>query len=224
MQYEEKTLFEYLLSVYVSIILKDIVQHQRIQNVSFFQDLYRYTMTNIGNIISAKSIRDYLTAQRLTISTDTVINFLHYGTETFLLNKVKSVHPNTKQYFEIFNKYYAGDLGLRNAIVGYGFDKDMRKLMENYVFLELKRNGYEVKIGRLANEKEIDFIAEKQGIIKYFQVCYLLDTQETIDREYGVFAEINDNWEKYVVSFDERDMGIKEGIKRVSVMELSKVL
>jgi predicted AAA+ superfamily ATPase len=117
LEYHEKTIFEYLLSVYSSIVLKDIIQHQRVQNVDFFQNLYKYTLSNIGNIISGKSIRDYLQSQHIVISTDTVLNFLHYGEETFLLNKVKSVNPDTKKFFEIYNKYYAGDLGLRNAFV-----------------------------------------------------------------------------------------------------------
>jgi len=125
MHYDEQSIFEYLLSVYSSIILKDIVQHQRIQNVRFLQDLYRYTMSNIGNIVSAKSIRDYLKSQQIVISTDSVINFLHYGTETYIFNKIGSVNPDTKKYFEIYNKYYAGDIGLRNALVGYNFDKDI---------------------------------------------------------------------------------------------------
>jgi predicted AAA+ superfamily ATPase len=113
---------------------------------------------------------------------------------------------------------------LRNAIVGYDKKKDIWKLIENYVFLELKRNGYEVKIGRLSNGKEVDFVAEKQGIIKYFQVCYLLWSEETIEREYSALEEIHDNWEKFVVSFDETGFGNSGGIKRVSVMELGKVL
>ena len=153
-----------------------------------------------------------------------VLTYLSYGTKVYMIDMIKSVHPDTKKYFEIFNKYYVGDTGLRNALVSYDFDKDIWKLIENYVFLELKRHGYEVKFGRLSSEKEIDFIAEKQGIIKYFQVCYLLWSEDTIAREYEPLEEVRDNWEKFVVSFDEVDFWISGGIKHVKVMDLAKVL
>ena len=96
--------------------------------------------------------------------------------------------------------------------------------MENYVHLELKRMGYYVKIGRLSNDTEIDFIAEKGNIIKYFQVCYLLNGEETIKREYAPLEKINDNWEKYIVSFDDISLGISKGIQHISVLELERYL
>jgi predicted AAA+ superfamily ATPase len=224
MEYSDEVIFSYLFSVYNTIFVKDIIHHNVIKNVAFFEDLYKYTLSNIGNIITGESIKNYLKSQHIAMGNETILNFLHYGQETFLLNKVGSVNPDTKQYFEIYNKYYAGDLGLRNAFVGYTFDKDIGKLMENYVYLELKRHGYEVKIGRLFNKKEIDFIAEKHGIIKYFQVCYLMGDEKTMAREYSPLEEIHNSWEKFVVSFDEIDHGIHNGIKWVSVMNLNTLL
>jgi predicted AAA+ superfamily ATPase len=97
-------------------------------------------------------------------------------------------------------------------------------LIENYVFLELKRKGYHIQIGRIANEKEIDFVAEKQGIIKYFQVCYLLDNESTIEREYSALEEVRDNWDKYVISFDEENFGSRKGIKHINVMDIASIL
>lgn len=224
MEYSNEVLFSYLSSVYNTIVLKDIIQYNNIKNVVFFKDLYKYTLANIWNIVSWKKIKDYLKSQNISLWNDTVLNFLHYAENTFLLNKVFSVNPDTKKYFEIYNKYYVWDLWLRNSLVWFDLKKDIWKLLENYVFLELKRNWYEVKIGRLSSWKEIDFIAEKNWIIKYFQVCYLLGSEDTMNREYASLEEINDNWDKYVVSFDDIDFWISNWIKHINVMKINKIL
>ncbi|MDD3303152.1 MAG: ATP-binding protein [Candidatus Gracilibacteria bacterium] len=221
---EEKIVFDYLKGIYSTILLKDIVSSFGLRNVYFFENLYKYIFANIGNIFSAKSISDYLKGQKVKISPETVLNYLDYGLKVYMLELVKSVDPDTKKYFEIYNKYYIGDLGLRNSLVGFDYKRDIGKILENYVFLELKRNGYSIKIGRLQNGKEIDFIAEKNGIIKYFQVCYMLGGEETIAREYSPLEEIKDNWEKYVVSFDNIDFGVSNGIKHIKIYDLENIL
>ena len=224
LEWSDDTIFSYLLSVYNTIVLKDIIWHHNIKNINFFRDLYKYTLSNIWNIVSANSIKDYLKSQKISLWNDTVLNFLNYAVETFLLNKVYSVNPETKKYFEIYNKYYVWDLWLRNAFVWYNFAKDIWKLLENYIFLELKRNWYNVKIWRLKWWIEIDFIAEKNAVIKYFQVCYLLWSEETISREYNSLKKIQDNWEKYIVSFDDINHWIDEWIKHISVLDLENIL
>ncbi len=224
MDYSDEVIFSYLVSVYSTIVLKDIIQYNNIKNINFFKDLYKYTLSNIWNIVSWKKIKDYLKSQNISLWNDTVLNFLHYWENTFILNKVYSVNPDTKKYFEIYNKFYAWDLWLRNSLVWFDFKKDIWKLLENYVFLELKRNWYNLKIWRLSSGKEIDFIAEKNWITKYFQVCYLLWSEETMNREYAPLQEIKDNWGKYVVSFDDIDLWISEWIKHINVMKISEVL
>ncbi len=224
MERSDEVIFPYLQSVYNTIVLKDIVQYHNIRNVQFFKDLYKYTLANIGNVISGKSIKDYLKSQNISLWNDTVLNFLHYALQTFLLHKVYSVDPQTKRYFEIYNKYYVWDLWLRNSLVWYDVKRDIWRLLENYVFLELKRYWYDVKIWRLRSWKEVDFIAEKNGIVKYFQVCYLLWWEETINREYSSLETISDNREKYVVSFDDIDFWISNWIRHINVMNISKVL
>lgn len=224
MEYSKEVIYSYLQSVYNTIILKDIIQYHNIKNIQFFKDLYKYTLSNVWNIISWKSIKDYLKSQNINLWNETVLNFLNYAENTFLLNKIYSVNPDTKKYFEIYNKYYVWDLGLRNSLVWFDLKKDIWKLLENYVFLELKRNWYHLKIWRLSSGKEIDFIAEKNWITKYFQICYLLWSEETITREYSSLQEIKDNWEKYVVSFDDIDFWISEWIKHINVMKISEVL
>ncbi|MDQ7010116.1 MAG: ATP-binding protein [Candidatus Gracilibacteria bacterium] len=224
MKEDEKVIFNYLSSIYSTILLKDIVRSFGLRNIDFFESLYKYIFSNIGHIFSAKKISDYLKSQRVKISTETVLNYLGYGLKVFLLDLVKAEDPITKRYFEIYNKYYVGDLGIRNSLVGFNFGRDIGNLLENYVYLELKRKRYEIKIGRLKSGKEIDFIATKNGITKYFQVCYLLGSEDTIKREYGSLKEVSDNWEKYVVSFDDIDFGISEGIKHINIMDLEKHL
>lgn len=224
MEKQDFVIFNYLRGIYSTILLKDIVKYFWLRNVDFFENLYKYVFSNIGNIFSAKSISDYLKSQKVNISPETVINYLGYWLKVYLIDLVRASDPDTKRYFEIYNKYYTGDLGLRNALVGYNFWRDIGKLLENYAFLELKRHGYDVKIGRLKSGKEIDFIAEKNGVTKYFQVCYLLGWEETMTREYASLREIRDNWEKYVVSFDDIDFGVSEGIRHINIMKLGKVL
>ena len=224
MNKEDLIIFNYLTWIYSTILIKDIVKYFWLRNIDFFESLYKYIFSNIWNIFSAKSISDYLKSQRVKISSETVLNYLDYGLKVYVLNLVQAVEPETKKYFEIYNKYYVWDLWLRNALVWYDFKRDIWKLIENYVYLELKRHSYEIKIWRLKSWKEIDFIATKNGIMKYFQVCYLLGSEETMQREYSSLEEISDNWEKYVVSFDEIDHWIHNWIKHINVMNLEEVL
>ncbi len=155
---------------------------------------------------------------------ETVLQYLHYGQDAFLLHKVKSFDPGSKKIFEIYQKYFVGDIGIRNAVVGYQPVRDRGRILENYVYMTLKAKGYSVSIGRLKNKKEIDFIAEKNGIIKYFQVCYLLTDEKVIEREYSGLESLSDSWEKYVLSFDEEKMGIRNGIIHKKIFELEDVL
>jgi len=221
---DEKIIFDYLKWIYSTILLKDIVANFWLRNIDFFENLYKYIFANVWNIFSAKSISDYLKSQKVKISPETVLNYLDYGLKVYMLELVKAVNPDTKKYFEIYNKYYIWDLGLRNSLVWFNFKRDIWKILENYVFLELKRNRYSIKIWRLSNGKEIDFIAEKNWIIKYFQVCYLLGWEYTIEREYSSLEEINDNWEKYVVSFDDVDFWVSNWIKHIKIFDLERVL
>jgi len=221
---DEKIVFDYLKWIYSTILLKDIVYSFWLRNIDFFENLYKYIFSNVWNIFSAKSISDYLKSQKINISTETVLNYLDYWLKVYMLELIKSVDPDTKKYFEIYNKYYVWDLWLRNSLVWFNFKKDIWKILENYVFLELKRNSYNIKIWRFQNWKEIDFIAEKNWIIKYFQVCYLLWSEDTISREYSPLENIKDNWEKYVVSFDEIDFWISDGIKHIKIYDLEKYI
>ncbi len=220
MRRDEESVYEYLRGIYSTILLKDIVRHFGLRNVAFFEDLYRYLFSNIGSVFSAKSISDYLLSQKIKLSPETILTYLEYGQKAYLIHLAKAEDPATKKYFEIYNKYYVSDMGLRNSLIGWNPARDIGKILENFVYLELIRAGYSVRIGRLKNGKEIDFVAEKRGIVKYLQVTYKLGGETTIEREYMALESLNDHWEKYVVSMDEMSFGVRNGIKHVRILDL----
>lgn len=192
---------EYLKNIRSTIVLKDIVQRNQIRNVNFLENLIFFLAQQTGSLISAKKISDYLKSQRIDMSPQLVLNYIDCMCKAFLINRVKRYDLKGKRTFEISEKFYFEDWGLMNAILG--FDRfDISKTIENVVFNYLQVNDYEVQIGKLSS-KEVDFVASKNGTKMYVQVCYLLSSQDVIDREFGNLLEIRDNYPKYVVSMDE---------------------
>lgn len=207
----EDILYQFINSLYDTIILKDIVARHSIRNVSLFQNISRFVFDSIGNTFSAKRVADYLKSQRLRISVDTVQNYLGFLTETYALHRVRRYDIKGKRYLEIYEKYYLGDIGLRNAVLGYQ-ESAINGLLENLVFLELKRRGYQVAIGKFG-DAEVDFIATKEQEKRYYQVAYLLASDDTIEREFGVLAALPDNFPKVVLSMDLLGPENREGIQ-----------
>jgi predicted AAA+ superfamily ATPase len=211
--------FEYLKNVNSTILLKDVVSRQNIRNVSFLENLIAFLADNTGNTFSALNISKYLKSQKQNVPVQTVINYLRALTNAYYVHKVKRANVKGLKIFEVGEKYYFEDLGLRNAIRTYDFLADVNKLMENIVYLHLRRNEYEVHIGKLG-EKEIDFMAERNGKRKYFQVAYMLYDQNTIDREFGNLMAIADNYPKYVVTMDEVPAQFDfKGIEKIHLRE-----
>lgn len=213
----EDTVYQYINSLYDTIVLKDIVNRHEIRNVPLFQSISRFVFDNIGNTFSAKKVADYLKSQRLRISVDTVQKYLGFLTETYALNRVQRYDIKGKRNLEIHEKYYLGDIGLRNAVLGYR-ESAINGLLENLVFLELKRRGYKVAIGKLG-AAEIDFIATRAKEKLYIQVCYLLASDATIRREFGALAAVQDNYPKTVLSMDPVGPDNREGIKWKNLIE-----
>jgi predicted AAA+ superfamily ATPase len=206
----EDTIYQYINSLYDTIILKDIVNRHEIRNVPLFQNISRFVYDNIGNTFSAKKVADYLKSQRLAISVDTVQKYLGYLTETYALHRVQRYDIKGKRNLEIHEKYYLGDIGLRNAVLGYR-ESAINGLLENLVFLELKRRGYRIAIGKFG-DREIDFIATRKKEKQYFQVSYLLASEETIEREFGTLTGLADNYPKTVLSMDPIGPDNRDGI------------
>lgn len=207
----QDTIYQYINSLYDTIVLKDIVNRHTVRNVPLFQNISKYVFDNIGNTFSAKKVADYLKSQRLSITVDTVQKYLGYLTETFALHRVQRYDIKGKRNLEIHEKYYLGDIGLRNAVLGYR-QSAINGLLENIVFLELKRRGYTVMIGKL-DSAEVDFIATKDKEKHYLQVCYLLASETTIKREFNVLAALPDNYPKTVLSMDPIGPDNRDGIQ-----------
>lgn len=219
MKWEDNTVTQYLTDIYNSVILKDVISRNSIRDTALLESIVHYIMDNIGNTFSAKTISDFMKSQGRSLSTETVYTYLRALEGAFIVHKVMRYNIKGKRLLETQEKYYLDDLGLRHAIMGYKAN-DIGGILENVVYLELLRRGYKVSIGKL-DSREVDFIGEKQGEKLYVQVCYLLASPETVEREFGVLESINDNYPKLVLSMDEFEMG-RNGIRHMNVREFCK--
>lgn len=221
---EQEIVFEYLRNVYSTIMLKDVVKREGIRNVDFLETLAIYTADNVGNLFSANNISRYLKSQHVNISALQVINYLKALQNAYLINKVRRIDVNGLHTFEIGDKYYFEDLGLRNCHFGFSMQKDIHKLMENAIFLHLSQQHYEVFTGQQTGGKEIDFVGRKGDEIIYIQSSYLLADEKTREREFGNLQAIRNNYPKYVVSLDEWTSGSSvDGIKHVHLGEFLRM-
>ena len=192
---------DYLKGVISTVLLKDVVKRYNIRNVSFLEKLVNFLSKNTGSLVSAKNISDILKSQRINISPNIVLNYISNICSAYFINKVSRIEIVGRKIFEIGDKYYFEDVGLRNTLVGYN-PEDISILLENVVYNHLRIAGYTVYVGK-QGLKEIDFFAEKDGEVIYVQVCYLLSGEKVMEREFGNLLAIADNYKKYVVSMDE---------------------
>ncbi|MDP2423192.1 MAG: ATP-binding protein [Bacteroidales bacterium] len=198
---EEIIVYEYLRNIYNTILYKDVIARHGVRNIPFLENLVKFLSGNTGSLVSAKRISDFLKSQRINISTQVVLNYLRYLESAFFIFKVSRADITGRKIFEVGEKYYFEDLGLRNSVIGYRA-ADIGKMLENIVFIHLKIAGFTIYVGK-TGDKEVDFICEKEGERIYVQVCYLLSNAETIQREYASLIEIPDNYPKYLLSMDE---------------------
>lgn len=200
---QQEIVFEYLRNVYSTIMLKDVVKREGIRNVDFLETLASYTADNVGCLFSANNISKYLKSQHVNMSTLQVINYLRALQNAFLINKVRRVDVAGLKVFEIGDKYFFEDLGLRNCNLGLNMQHDINKLIENAIFLHLSQKHYEVFTGQMSGGREIDFIARRNDEVIYIQATYIMADETTRQREFGNLEAIRDNYPKYVVSLDE---------------------
>jgi predicted AAA+ superfamily ATPase len=203
---DEFSVFEYLRNVYASILLKDVVSRGGIRNIAFLENLIEFLADNTGNLFSANNISKYMKSQRASVSTQAVLNYLKPLANAFFVHKVTRYDIAGLKIFEVGEKYYFEDIGIRNCIRGFDRIKDINKVMENAVYLHLIRSGFRVYVGQIG-KSEIDFVAQKDGKTIYVQVAYMLSDETTINREFGNLAKISDNYRKYVVTMDEYNAG-----------------
>lgn len=213
---DEDAVTQYLRDIYNSVVLKDIVHRYRIRDVDLLERIIAYLVANIGTEISANSLSKYFRSEGRTVSTETILNYINACENSFLFYRVRRQDIQGKRLLASNEKFYIADHGIREVIYG-GNTRDIQLVLENIVYLEMLRRGYQVTIGKTAG-KEIDFVCEKRGEKIYLQVAYLLASEETIQREFGVYAHLSDNYPKYVLSLDEFDMS-RDGIKHENIRD-----
>ena len=213
----DEVVYEYLHNIFNTIILKDVVERYRVRNVTILRNLVFFLADNIGSIVSAKRISEYLKSQRIEISVKVVIEYLGHLSDVMLVTPVKRRDIMGRKIFEIGEKYYFNDIGLRNSLIPYQ-QADLNKLFENLVYTHLVTRGYSLAVGH-SDGKEIDFVAERFGNKAYFQVAYMITDERTHNREFGNLLSIPDNWPKYVVSSDEMIGGSHEGIIHIHIRD-----
>ncbi len=214
---DEEMVYQYVNSIYNTILLKDIVKRHQVRNVDLLEKIARYMFDNIGNVMSAKSIADYVKAQRLRVGVETVQHYLRHFCESMVAHRVQRYDLKGKRLLEIHDKYYLGDIGMRHAVIGYR-EGDIGGILENVVFLELQRRGYHVQVGKLGT-REIDFIATRAKDRRYIQVAYLLSSPQVIEREFGVLRDISDHYPKAVISMDTAFGTDIDGIQRMHLAD-----
>jgi len=191
---------EYQKDIYNTVLLKDVIMRNNIRNVNFLENLVTYLADNTGKIISANNISKYMKSNGENISTSVILNYLNYLSEAYIINKVNRYDVHGKRLFDSNEKYYFEDNGIRNAIAGGTREGDIEKVIENVVYHNLLRLGYEVYVGQLQSS-EIDFVCTKSNGEKiYVQVSYLIVNDETRQREFGDLMKIQDKYPEYVIS------------------------
>ena len=213
-------IYEYLSNIVSTVLYKDIISKYNIRNTDFFHQLILYAAANTGNLITSKKISDYLKSQRVDISPRVILNYLHYLTNAFMLYKISREDVQSKKIFEINQKYYFEDWGMRNALLGLNH-YSAPDVLENVVFSHLKNLGYTINVGVFKN-LEIDFMARKSNETVYIQVAYLIPDEKTKNREFGNLLQIRDNYPKYVISLDPVQIGQYNGIKHLHLRDFLK--
>lgn len=217
LKWDPAFLTQYLQDIFNSILLKDVIDRNRIRNANLLERVVFFLMDNIGNTFSAKTISDFLKNQGRQQSVETVYSYLDALVNALMIYKAFRYDIKGKRRLETQEKYYASDLGLRHALLGFR-DADISGLLENVVYLELRRRGYKVSIGK-QDAAEVDFIAEKQEEKLYIQVSYLLADKSVLDREMAPLRMVDDNYEKWILTMDPLPDANIEGIRRRSLME-----
>lgn len=215
-RYEEEPAKQYLTDLFNSVQLKDIVKRNKVRDVDLLERIIAYVTANIGTTFSAASLVKFLKNERRSTSTDTVLNYIKYCCDSYLFYQVKREDLQGKQILSTNEKYYLADHGIREAVFG-GNMRDINLILENIVYMELLRRGYKVTVGK-TGDKEIDFVCDQRGEKLYVQVAYLLADESTVQREFGVYDSIRDNFPKYVVTMDELDMS-RNGIRHRSIRD-----
>jgi len=214
-EYDEQSAYQIVNGIYHTVVSRDIVKRHRINKQDLFDRVVKYIIENMGKTFSANSISTFLKSEHRKVSVESIYNYLRWLEQAFIIYPCERYDLQGKSILKTQEKYYLADVSLKYALLGYN-RKMLDGAMENIVFLELKRRGYDVFIGK-NDTKEIDFVATRRDERIYVQVCVRIP--ETSDREVGNLMEIRDHYPKYVVTLNEMDTGIENGIKIVHLAD-----
>ena len=214
--YEEEPVIQYLRDLYGSVLLKDVIERNKIRDVALLERILIYIISNIGRTFSAKSISDYIKSEQRKVAPETVYTYIKACEQACLLHTVSRKDLVGKRILKTQEKIFITDHGLRQAIYGRN-NQDIDQVLENIIYMELLRRGYEITIGKY-QDKEVDFVVEKGNQREYYQVCYLLASEDVIEREFSVLEQIGDNYPKYVLSLDQFDHS-RNGITHRTIRE-----
>ena len=215
--YSQDEVYTIVKDIYNSTIFSDIVRRNQVKKIDQLERVVKYTFNNIGNTFSAKSISNYFKSEQRKIDNETVYSYLEKLQKAYILHKCSRYDLQGKDILKTQEKFYLADVSLRYSVLGYTVDSIAASL-ENIVYLELKRRGYDVYIGKI-KDKEIDFVATKQNEKIYVQVTQEIKSEKTQKREYEQLLEIRDNYPKYVLRTDEFASGNYEGIKTMHIAD-----
>ena len=216
---DDQLSLEYLRNLYSTILLKDVIARRQVRNIDFMERLVGYIADNVGSLFSSSNIAKYLKSQRQQVPTQLVIDYLQALTQAYFIHRAARIDIQGLKIFEIGEKYYFEDLGIRNAIRGFDPLVEIQKWMENLVYMQLIREGFIVYVGK-TDQLEIDFVGQRSQERIYVQVCFRLAGENVRNREVASLLKTNDNFPKYIVTLDDFTLGTTaEGIKVVHLRE-----
>ena len=219
LNFDEQSSSQYLRDIYASVVLKDVMKRNKFRDLDLLERIIIYVLANIGQPFSATSLSKYFKSEQRKAAPETIINHIRACEEAYLFHKVKRQDVIGKRILQVNEKYYVADHGLREAIYGNN-QRDINLVLENIVYMEMLRRGYNVTVGRVG-ELEIDFVCEQHGELIYVQVAYLIADDATAQREFASLEKVNDNFPKFVVSLDEFDLS-RNGIKHMNIRDFLK--
>ncbi|EKF55257.1 ATPase [Galbibacter marinus] len=218
----EETKRHYTASVIDTVLLRDIIQHFSVKDPKLLEDVFVYLVNNASNLVSINKVVNFMETRGRKTTYDTVANYIGYIEDAFLMHKAERFDIKGKDTISGTSKYYANDLAFKNYLFS-GFDYGIGYKLENLIYLELRRAGYEVYVGLIRN-REVDFVAKKANDVLYVQCAYLIVDQHTVKREYASLEMIEDNYTKIVVSLDDVQLPQNKGIKHIQAWRLHEFL
>ena len=211
------TIGPFLEGIYNTVLMKDVIERNGVRDAALLESILKFIAANIGSIVSTKKISDYLTSSGRKTTSDTIDNYLKMLENAFIIYKANRYDLKGKMFLKTLEKYYIVDIGIRNKLIGLR-NTDYGHVLENIVYLELLRRGYEVTIGKIGS-LEVDFVASKPNEKIYYQVSATIMDEKTRERELRPLESISDNYPKYILTMDQTVFNDYSGIRVKNIID-----